>query len=883
MYKKILPLILFCSATYAQVSKDTIYLNASKEITDKVNATQYAIQNDHGTTPSYYSIYDLSSQQMILQGKAMIEDNQTFVWVGEVNSFYNGNLLTNVFFFDQDGQYDKVDSYHPITKEKFTVAFENGYMTDGKISTVEQGLIIYIEIDKGEYKLIQYSDLENPLNRQEFQYENSLQTQNNYFNKKGDLLYSCTYQDGTPYSGTVAQTFNQSLDIDFVTTYEKAQQVNIEGFYSNGAKKYTTTTSPEYTKSIYFDKNGDIMGEYFINNNSYYKDGKDYSFDYQNGTQDRIASTMEYKDDQLYSVSYYDTTSEFNPILETSFYDANSQLDSIQYFDANQKLRSTLTYKDYSPLNGTKYDTDQITTYKDARIVEQTTYYPNTKVLFEYYQDHKSTYYDFQQNSIGTLEYNPQNISYLEPYNGQYFSLETTGITQQDTYKNGHITQVITFYPNQDFTQKLRPASKVISALGQSTKTYFYPNGVIRELSNYTNFNYQDSLANAKYYHPNNTLMGQFEGEKGQGTIIEFSKENIPISFSEYENGQLTHQKSYALKENNYWSEDIEKTPDSYFLQKEIDFNKKGVFYDYHNQSSSVVEYKNRLPYNGEVWLMDSYNFTKIPYQKGLVHGKKQQLSVSDFISILSQEYYQDGELIKEEVFFEGELQEQIHYKNGLKDGLYTSYNVLFEPTLISEIEYKQGEPYDGFLQESLYYYTVTTNYKNGRITTKSYLFDSYSDPQISAQDVFQSENHFTRTWYKEQDKLLSYQVQDDLLQGDVVFFEDGKPKKTVTFNKGSLVQGEIKLLSKKVEDIYDFDSFSQEQEPKYYLWNKNKNKVDLRIFTQSDNSLLYHLEAKIRREDPKSNVLGINQITPCQLFVDFEQHQALCEQESYY
>lgn len=883
MYKKILPLILFCSATYAQVSKDTIYLNASKEITTKINATQYVIENDHGTTPSYYSLYDLSSQQMTLQGKAMIEDNQTFVWVGEVNSFYNGNLLTNVFFFDQDGQYDKVDSYHPITKQKFTVLFEHGYMTDGKISTVEQGLIIYIEIDKGEYKLIQYSDLENPLNRQEFQYENSLQTQNNYFNKRGDLLYSCTYQDGIPYSGTVAQTFNQSLLIDYVTTFDEGKETKVEGYYSNGAKKYTTTNLPEYNTSIFFDKNGAVMGEYSINNNSFYKQGKHFYFDFQNDTQDRIASTMEYKDDHLYSVSYYDINSDLNPIVETFFYNIDQLIDSIQYFDKNQKLLSTVTYQDYSPLNGAKYDTDQITTYKDAKVIEQTTYYPGTKILFESFANNKSTYYDYQQAIIGTLDYNPQETAYLEPYNGQHFVLESDGITEKNTYKNGFITERETFYPNPYFTQELRPASKVSSTFEQSTKTFLYPNGVIREISHYTSSNYQDSIASAKYYHPDSTPMGQYQGDEGKGTIIEFSQENIPITFQEYKNGQLVYQKKFHLKENDYWSQDNTKTADSYFLQSEIDFAKQGVFYDYQNQSSSVVEYKNNLPYNGEIWLIDEYNFTKIPYKNGKINGVKQQLSTSDYLSLLSKDYYQENELIKQEVFYEGALQEQTHYKDGLKDGLYKAYDIFEDNKLISKIEYKQGEPYDGFLQESFYYYTVTTNYKDGRITTKSYQFDSYSDSQISAQDVFQSENHFTRTWYKAQDQLLSYQVQDDLLQGDVVFFEDGKPKKTVEFNKGSLVQGEIKLLAKKAEDIYDFDSFSQEQEPKYYLWNKNKNKVDLRIFTQSDNSLLYHLEAKIRKEDPKNDALGINQITPCQLFVDFEQHQTLCEQENYY
>lgn len=881
MYKKILPFILFCSVTYAQISKDTIYLNASKEITTKANATHYVVENDHGTTPSYYTLYDLSNQQMLMQGKALIEGDSTFIWVGEVNSFYNGNLLTNVFFFDHDGQYNKVDSYHPITKEKFTILFEDGEMTNGSLSTVDYGQIIYIEIENGQYKLIEYSDLENPLNRIKYQYENEQLIQNSYFDSKGDLLYSCTYQDANPYNGTIALTYSQSLLIDYVTTYKDGEEVKVEGFYSNGAKKYITTTSSEYTTSIFFDKDGAIMGEYFINNTSFYKQGKDFSFDYQNQTHDRIASSMEYKDDLLYSVSYYDIESDLNPIKETYYYDINQQIDSIQYFDANQRLLSTLTYLEYSPLNGTKYDENQITTFKDARVIKQTTYYPNTKILFESFANNKSTYYDYQQNIIGTLDYNPQETSYLEPYNGDYYALESQGITEKSTYKNGYVTERETFYPTQNFTEKLRPASRVLTELGKTTKTFLYPNGNIREISNYITSNYQDSLSNAKYYHPNNTLMGQFQADKGQGTIIEFSEQNIPIKFQDYKNAELVSQKVYCLKESNFWDEDIEETADSYYLQREIDFNKQGIFYDYHNGTSSVVEYKNRLPYNGEVWLIDAYNFTKIPYLDGKIHGVKQQLSTADYLSVVSKEYYQNGDLIKEEVLYEGELQQQTHYKDGLKDGLYLSYDIFSEDGYTSKIEYKQGEPYEGFLQENFYYYTVTSTYKNGLIQRKNYHFDT-SD-QISAEDIYLDENTFTRIWYKEEETLVSYQVKNDLLHGDVIFFKEGKPQDKVQFDNGALVEGKIKLWTKALAGQYSYDPFSIEEQESYYLWNKNKNKVDLQIYTQSDNELIYHLEAKIRKDNPQSDVLGIKEVSPCQLFLDFKEHQTLCQQGIYY
>lgn len=866
MYKILVPFILICSYVQAQSTNDTIFLDYANEKTNKKNAISYLLN----TNSQQKALYNLKTNEISMEGEAVLQNNSPLKWIGKVKGYAPGKVLSNTYTYDNQGQLTHIESYNPITKETYQAEFIDNYQMEGKASYIEQDLLTYMENKNGSIQYLSYINLKEPLNKLVNLFEDDMAIETKYFDKDGKNIYSCDYKDGYPFNGQYVSLYPTSLNIEGVQTYLEGQEIEMKNYYKDGALLSKAIESPAYLITVYYDKQGREIGQFTYDNINEKLHGDQFFFDSEYYGE-KLGSKYTYTDGYLSSSVSYNTKIASNPVKMISYYNLESALDSVQYFDTKGELISTVTYKDYEPYNGTMYEDNYIDTYLDGKLTYQKFFYPQTTKVFEIYQDNVSQFFDYQQNIIGTLTYDPEDSYYLTPKQGVSYNLDDNAIYQKNTYKNNKLIEQTDYYACDNPKDKLSIYSTTKfpeDDQGLKTITYYYANGNLREQSTYYQSQFmEDELIQADYYDSNKNKIGSYDKQNKGGQIITFSTNNIITDLKKYVDQQLVYHQSYLPTLENTWVDPIDLEQSDYFLQKQIDFNSQGVFYDFNQENKSVVVYKDQAPFQGEVWEIEYGNITKTPYKQGQIDGVQLVLPYLDYDMYYTKDHYSKGELLKEEKYFEDILLEQTVYENN-EPILHLTNSTQGE--LLTKMQYKNGLPFEGNIKQENYYLTYYITYKNGQIQQVDYM--DYLE-NIIAQDIFIDQSTYERTVFDEQQKqIIQYRVKDNFINGELKYFDNGKVSHTAFLEDGQLIKGTINLeINTSQHNNYDTQDYPYSDN--YFQISRNKNKVSLLALNKATGEVISDMQVKLTNKDILLTPLPLSAITPEDLYVNSDYY----------
>ncbi|MHC5201235.1 toxin-antitoxin system YwqK family antitoxin [Myroides sp. LJL119] len=874
MRKILFPLLLLGAGSYAQVVKDTIYVNEYQVATSKENASSYFVYNGQKNQLTNIENFDINDNQLILKGKGIVDSQKDITWNGLVELYNKQNQIILIYDFDSTGTIIKVESFDTQTGDKYTANYQDGQIKDGQVLQEADGVLSLMQIQDFQTKSLSYINKENKKNRADYIYNNDLVEQSLYFDNNGKQIYNCIYSEYSPFDGQEFSLFHQSLDVFSVSHYKQGELIESQTFFKNGKLQSKAVIEKDLITTTYWNNKGDIIGS-IITKDDMYSDGTLVYFGNEEQS-DYVSTIYNYKNGEITSYSVFYTTPEHqNTIRETVVYNPENypNISYNDYFDTNGKKISTVIYQDGIPYNGTAYDIDQTSVYKDGIVTQRTTYYPGTSIVFEKMRDNKSTFYNFKNKPIGQMQYHVGYYGELVPYQGEIFTRYDNAFYDLHKYDKGEVVYSANFLYNTDPNQEPQISKETFFnpySQGMSKEIYYYDNGNKREEISYKEGSYYPEPGLSIYYNKDkkNQVIAKFDHLANHGTLLEFNSNNIIISESNYTQGEITHKKTYARSSQAYF--DQEESQDDYYLSSEIDYSKKAIYYDKDNQVISEVIYKDQMPFQGTEIVADSYSTTYTPYQNGQKHGQQSTYYSFDLQNPFSVVLYQNDLIIKDQVYSDSVLTQETNYKDGVKHGLFVQFDYSGNKT--SELEYINGKPYSGYLHNDFYSVYTIAKYSNGVIQEKEF-YNSDNNQLVSIQR-YDSQNIYHKEIFDQDNKLIfQYSVKDDYLNGDYKYYENGKVKQAAKFKNGQLEQGQVWVVDISKLDTYSYYESEQDQDV-YYILNKNKSTLKLQVVNQEDQQVVMDMQVKIKKDNNQLNPLLARLYSPKDLYPSNDLNQ---------
>ncbi|WP_010250983.1 hypothetical protein [Myroides injenensis] len=883
MIKKFIPLaFLFTISMSAQVVKDTIYSDTYNYITNKENATYFSLTTNKNDDIKNIETYKLSNNLLISKGKAKTQYSK-ISYYGDVNYYTEDGKLQSTFTYDESGNLVSANSTDIFTGDTYYGKFSESesMLYDGKVMQQLDGIVYFAQAVEGDFKQFDFINPKNDKNKISYSFNDNGEYESmQYYDEKGNLKHSLYFQDQVPYNGTSVEITPSEFIISSINTYKEGEVTQKELFYTNGKLKSKMVTKDDSVEETTYDKNGKIIGHYSSVLVDGYQDqytGTVFYFNYADPT-DEIQTTYKYDKGNLLETTTFYSHPKPNVKKSVTKYDSTTNyITEVEYYDINGKVKSVLTYQDYMPFNGTSYEDDSITNYKDGEIISQQAFYSNSDKIFEKRENDVSIYYDKSGKEIGRAYYERDPYENLSVKKGTVFTMYDGKISSAEKYEKGQIVYRAEYNTSSKSLQ-LKSETFYTNNIVNKVVNY-YNNGKIQEVQIHAPNYYGSEVTSATYYDKKGKELGKFDFEEKNGTKIEFYNDNQVKSIEKFINGKAITAKKYLPKDsaniydNTSWSTNDEyetalwNTSSEYYLFYEIDFNKSGKFFNSNGEVISTVTYKDGAPYNGIVHESDGYQITETPFKNGLREGIENQYSIYNTDNPYKKVYYSAGEKTKEENFTDTIMISSEEFQNELRNGFSIKYDD--EGNEISRIEYKNDYPYEGAELSDGYEYKTQTIYQQGDKIKTTY-FNVYNDTTL-AEEIKISDNHFQRTINNEDaNSTIKFELVDGILDGKYQYIENDKVKYNATFSDGKLKEGTIVINDLNlVEDYYGYSYDTYEN---HTIITYKKNVVKLSIVDNKTGKELYQAETKIKKGnndlDPiLSKVISIKNLYPSNNF----------------
>lgn len=850
--------ILFSTSMFGQVVRDTIWQDKVSYPTSKEKADTFTVYSTAKNKKlSDIEVYHIKTKQLIQKGKGTKGDYESPSFEGEVLNYDKKGKKTNSSFYTE-GSLTKMNSIHPITGEQYTMDFQSGSGSPytGKMVQLFENSYIYVESEEGVYlsyyifntifpksKLVYLFDENNDISGEEF------------YDAKGDLKYKANYVDNAINSGQSVTLNYTTGTIATLSEYDKGTLTKSTDYFVDGKIKASQVKKGDTTTTTYFDPKGKQLSVYKskYNETTYEsnEDGTSYYYSTDSETPDLINQITTYKDNVLLKQVEYTIVGDKNYVSSISSY-KDSYPTKIEYFNADGSTKSTLTYVEnsYTPKEGTSYEGNTTTVYKNGIAINKTTTYSNGKV-FEKATDKLSVFYDKKGKEMGRLTYKADEYGYSTPTDGTMFTLEGDNLYSETRYEKGQ-TSYEGYYNTANSKNNL--TSENFYKGGTLTKTVkYYSNGKKQQEETYVNTYYNYEPTTISYFDQTGKALGTYDGVKQTGVKYEyFDEENIK-SITKYKEGEVTYLKQYQTDYNSWEAQ----TKTKYYLQAEIDYTKQGKFYNKEGKLISTVTYKNGKPYSGLVIEADDYNKTETTYKNGAKEGVETVSSATDD-TISQKNYYTKGAKTKEEYFANDAILKVYPYVNDMIHGDATFYDT--EGAVLSTLTYENGVPMNGISMTADYEHTTKETYENGIIVSKIiYMYEDYT-PLM--EETYVDESTVERKIYNEDGTTqYIYQVRNSNLHGTYQYFEKNKVKYQAQLEEGKLVSGTIMLTD------FGNDEYSYETPSSYTLITATNKSVKVQKFDRETNKSVFQMDTKIKKGEAKDSPILNKKIQSSNLY----------------
>lgn len=644
---------------------------------------------------------------------------------GEVknNTFYNGT-----FNYTSKGPYQ-------VTKyENQSVTERYSYYEDSKTIAEKQIIKYFDQVQKSVY----YDKKGNEI------------AAVNYINRSGNYL--------EPKDGGSIIHFSYTNDF-FVKSIIAKTTVKLE----NSIKKETTTNINNEVIATGNLKNGYPYDGQFFKNGAIttYSNGNKQGLETCCLENAYVSVEGEYKNNSKHNGSFYNSktktiTSYQNGILngEKRVFDNNYQVIRLENYkkgslDGKRITQNkfdlrlhTATYKKGKAENGEVFDFENISVYKNGKLLEKTAYDYKTKLPTEI------TYYDsidnitkrlfLKDDKTYTLYYkdgSPFEGEQIQPYglttykDGGYngpFTILDKHQTIKGNYTDFKYEGEVLFINNktQDTLKCDFKAGKPINGIDAFSGKITYKNGKKHGL-------FAKNLNNRNYVF--DSLSAYYKNDIKIDTVKYFEKRNL-VASGIYKNGTPFNGTFYDDRKR----ENFETYKSGIITQKEesahYDYLKHQFFYTDGNINNEKVFF---MDYG-----IDSLRYT-LSYKKGKPNtGQRfKKDSISNYFIVTS---FNKGKKEGTETFYKKPFKEFVkryNYKNNKLSGK-AQYQYVFNKNDTIEGFFKDNTPYHGTFVTENKTFLETTEFNSGSILNKKYYtYSRYSDYQYPIDSLIYKNN----------------------------------------------------------------------------------------------------------------------------------------------
>ncbi|MEJ5051760.1 hypothetical protein WH221_18160 [Chryseobacterium culicis] len=390
---------LFTSALLALVlsvnvyAQEKTYFDENWEKTTQENMEYYRETTPKGKLTLIKDFYKDGKLQM--EGLASDTTPNSEIFDGKVTWYTPEGKVMTITTFSNGKQLGVSQSYD----EKGRLTEDVNYKSDG---TFDGKAFLYKDVES-EYFYNTITTYENSIpaktivydeNIKRIRYENYTTkdggTETKYYDEKGKLI-------GTAPSGSgetlLVDYYPNPMRVSKIEKYKSDGSVKEGVIYAKNGKllQEQKNSKKEGYKTTYDEsgkKIGHLVYQYDKENDTFKPmDGEDYQFNYDST---QISGIDIYKNGSIIISKSFDEAGKLSS--EKILKDDITQ--EIKYYSPDGKLKSTLTYKDEMPYNGTSYEGLTETQYKEGVVVNTRIYNEEKKLKSEKKLNSKQTAYD---------------------------------------------------------------------------------------------------------------------------------------------------------------------------------------------------------------------------------------------------------------------------------------------------------------------------------------------------------------------------------------------------------------------------------------------------------------------------------------------------------
>ncbi|ASK32499.1 membrane-binding protein [Chryseobacterium sp. T16E-39] len=416
--KKLFALTLFALLLNISVfSQEKIYFDENWEKTTQDKMEYYRQTEPKGKLTLIKDYYKDGTLQM--EGLASDATPQGEVYEGKVTWYTREGKTLSSSTYSKGKQLGPSQSFDEKGRLLEDVSYTKDGNFTGKIYTykeVENSLYfnsVTIYESSQVYKTIIYDD-----DLKGIRYETSVDKDGNsetkYYGDKGKSIGSSSYSSSSANNGTLVEYYYNPMTVSKIEKYKNGNIVETTVFGKNGKTLQEEKKNKKDGYKTTYDESGKKIGNliYKLNTEGEYiipYEGEDYQFTYDFL---QISAVDVYKNGSLVSNKSF---SENGKLFSEKTLKDNS-VQEIKYYNDNGSLKSSITYKEDMPYNGTLYEGSNEQVYKDGILIHSKVFSEGTTLQSEKKLNaNKNAYESTVYNTKGAIVY-----SYTQPLEQDY-------------------------------------------------------------------------------------------------------------------------------------------------------------------------------------------------------------------------------------------------------------------------------------------------------------------------------------------------------------------------------------------------------------------------------------------------------------------------------
>lgn len=420
---------LFTITVYSQ---EKIYFDENWEKTTQNNMEYYRETEAKGKFTLIKDYYKNGTLQM--EGLASDITPQNEVFEGKVTWYTREGKVTSSVTYSKGKQIGPTQSFDEKGRPLEDVIYSADGSFKGKIYTYKdnENFLYYNSITVYEssdvYKLIIYDEDIKGI-RYEVSTDKNGDSETKYYGDNGKSIGSNSYSSSKASNGTLVEYYYNPMQVSKIEKYKDGVVTETLIFGKNGKILQEEKKNKKEGYKTTYDASGKKIGNliYKYNSESEYFtpfEGEDYQFTYDFL---QISSIDVYKEGAIVLSKIFDE----NGTLLSEKILKNDEVQEIKYYNSNGTSKSTITYKEGMPYNGTSYEGNSEEIYKDGVLIHSKVFSEGTKLQSEKKLNKgKNAYESTIYNDKGVILY-----TYSQPLE------ESTGFSAQIVqYINGKPT-----------------------------------------------------------------------------------------------------------------------------------------------------------------------------------------------------------------------------------------------------------------------------------------------------------------------------------------------------------------------------------------------------------------------------------------------------------